>query len=111
VKAPGPRCLGIRESAGPKPAIDKGSTEPQGYFTEATLFMPRVHDQGPSARGVRPGPGVGRFGKLEGAGSRCGMCPRPATRTVLVVVAGFAFLKDLCAVHLSSLLDGAREMT
>jgi hypothetical protein len=54
---------------------------------------------------------VGRFGKVEGASSRCGMCPRPATRTVLVMVAGFAFLKDLCPAHLSSLLDGAREMS
>jgi hypothetical protein len=55
--------------------------------------MPGMHDQGPSARDVRPGPGVGRFGRLEGASPRCGMCSRPATRTVLVVVAGFAFLK------------------
>jgi hypothetical protein len=67
---------------------------------------PRV--SGPN---TRPGAGVGRLPKPTGANVRCGMCAQPATRTVLVVVAGFAFLKDLCPRHLSSLLHGAREMT
>jgi hypothetical protein len=39
------------------------------------------------------------------------MCTEPAARTVAVVVAGFAFFKDLCPLHLSELLEGAREIT
>jgi hypothetical protein len=70
--------------------------------------MARLRSQGPPAQGAHSELLTGR---LEGANLRCGMCPRRATRTVLVVVAGFAFLKDLCQVHLSSLLDGAREST
>jgi hypothetical protein len=41
----------------------------------------------------------------------CGVCGSTATQTILIAVNGLALLKDLCEMHLSSLLDGARDST
>jgi hypothetical protein len=37
------------------------------------------------------------------------MCGGRAARTVLIAVAGVMLVKDLCADHLLTLLEGARE--
>jgi hypothetical protein len=44
------------------------------------------------------------------SGPLCGVCRQRASCTVVVVVAGITLLKDLCPLHLSGLLAGAREI-
>jgi hypothetical protein len=72
---------------------------------------------GPHARRPPAGPNFTRPGPVrskplsvqETPLRTCGVCQQPASQTIRITVAGFAFLKDLCPPHLQDVLEEARE--
>jgi hypothetical protein len=72
----------------------------------------RGDGQRPHGRHEPSGPRFAHTGPYRGMRGRprpCGVCGKPASRTILIAVSGLVFLKDLCLSHLAGVIDGARE--